>query len=141
MSKKKPRGNCKFCGESLNRPEKVYCNNQCQKDFESKKYLELVKKTNNLNPKNNKSYNLATAKKHLKILKGCKCEICGMKTWQGQDIPLVFDHIDGNHENNDLDNCRLICGNCDMQTDTYKGKNKGNGRYTRSQRYKDGKSY
>ena len=45
-----------------------------------------------------------------------------------------MDHIDGNSENNRLDNLRLICSNCDMQLPTYKAKNKGKGR---KDRYKD----
>ena len=59
----------------------------------------------------------------------------------GQPIPLVLDHMDGNSENNSLDNFRLVCGNCDMLLPTYKGKNAGNGRYSRRQRYAQGKSY
>lgn len=52
-----------------------------------------------------------------------------------------MDHIDGNSENNDLDNLRLICCNCDAQTSTYKAKNIGKGRHYRRQRYAEGKSY
>jgi len=53
----------------------------------------------------------------------------------------VMDHIDGNADNNSLDNFRLVCGNCDMQLPTYKNKNKGNGRAWRRKRYAEGKSY
>jgi len=56
-------------------------------------------------------------------------------------MPLVLDHVDGNSENNKLENFRLVCGNCDMQLPTYKNKNKGNGRHYRMKRYKEGKSY
>ena len=41
---------------------------------------------------------------------------------------------------NDENNFRLICGNCDMQTDTFAGKNRHHGRFWRRQRYKEGKS-
>ena len=40
-----------------------------------------------------------------------------------------------------LDNLRLVCPNCDSQLPTFKGRNTGNGRYYRRQRYKAGKSY
>lgn len=56
-------------------------------------------------------------------------------------MPLVLDHIDGHSENGQLTNLRIICNNCDALTDTYKGKNRGNGRAKRRERYKEGKSY
>jgi hypothetical protein len=81
------------------------------------------------------------AKRYLKEVNGIKCSICGIDEWCGQVVPLVMDHIDGNSENNKIDNLRLVCGNCDMQLPTYKSKNKNSGRHYRRQRYKDGKSY
>lgn len=48
--------------------------------------------------------------------------------WMGKPMPLVCDHVDGDHANQKLTNFRLVCGNCDMQLDTYKSKNKGRGR-------------
>jgi 5-methylcytosine-specific restriction endonuclease McrA len=69
------------------------------------------------------------------------CAICGTQTWMGQAVPLVMDHIDGNAENWDLENLRLICGNCDMQLPTHKNKNRGKGRGYRRTRYSEGKTY
>lgn len=57
-----------------------------------------------------------------------KCQICGITEWQGKPLPMILDHINGRADNNMPDNLRLICSNCDSQTDHYKGKNKGNGR-------------
>lgn len=56
-------------------------------------------------------------------------------------MPLVLDHINGNSEDGKLSNLRVICNNCDALTDTFKAKNKGNGRAKRKERYKNGKSY
>lgn len=56
------------------------------------------------------------------------CSICGCSEWMGSPMPLVVDHIDGNHNNNFPENLRFVCCNCDAQLDTYKSKNKGNGR-------------
>lgn len=57
--------------------------------------------------------------------RGHRCEICGNIEWRNQPIALELDHIDGNNENNDKSNCRLICPNCHAQTSTYKGRNIG----------------
>lgn len=52
-----------------------------------------------------------------------KCSKCNLKEWMGKQIPVQLDHIDGNPENNNLDNLRILCPNCHAQTDTYCGKN------------------
>jgi hypothetical protein len=68
---------------------------------------------------------------------GNKCSICGIEEWQGQPVPLVCDHISGDSTDNDINNFRLVCCNCDAQLPTYKSKNKGNGRtYDREYRQK-----
>jgi hypothetical protein len=69
------------------------------------------------------------------------CSICNLTEWRGKPIPLVCDHIDGNHENYSIANLRLVCGNCDMQSPTYCNRNYGNGRHYRRTRYKEGKSF
>lgn len=52
------------------------------------------------------------------------CEVCGIKDWQGKEISMQLDHIDGDSHNHKLHNLRLICPNCHSQTETYCGKNK-----------------
>lgn len=53
-----------------------------------------------------------------------KCECCeNPGIWQGKELRLQVDHIDGNRENNGLENLRFLCPNCHTQTDTYCGKN------------------
>lgn len=54
-----------------------------------------------------------------------KCAICGMEPfWNGKELILTLDHINGNTNNNELSNLRWICPNCDRQLPTYAGRNK-----------------
>lgn len=59
---------------------------------------------------------------------GYKCSCCGIDSWNGKEITLWTDHIDGNATNNHHSNFRLICPNCDSQSDTFGAKNYGKGR-------------
>ena len=67
-------------------------------------------------------------KRYLIATTGHMCCICSSTNWNGQPIPLICDHIDGNSSNSDLNNFRLVCCNCDAQLPTYKSKNRGKGR-------------
>ena len=59
---------------------------------------------------------------------GNKCNICGIDSWNGIKLVLILDHIDGNASNNNKENLRFVCPNCDSQLDTYKSKNKNSAR-------------
>jgi predicted nucleic acid-binding Zn ribbon protein len=74
-------------------------------------------------------------KRYLIELHG-RCQQCLSSEWQGKAIPLVLDHINGNPYDNSLPNLRVICPNCDAQTPTFAGRNRGNGRFERAKRYK-----
>lgn len=43
--------------------------------------------------------------------------------WNGKELVLQVDHIDGNNFNNIFTNLRLICPNCHTQTETYANRN------------------
>jgi HNH endonuclease len=45
--------------------------------------------------------------------------------WNGQTLPLILDHVNGNRKDNSPENLRLLCPNCDSQLPTRGGKNKG----------------
>jgi hypothetical protein len=78
---------------------------------------------------NNK--NLFFLRKYLKEKRGNLCEECGIFEWNHKPIDLEVHHIDGNSDNNNLNNVMLMCPNCHSQTDTFKNKNKGSGRKNR----------
>ena len=56
-------------------------------------------------------------------LKEDKCEQCGISEWNNLPISLQLHHIDGNTNNNKLDNLMILCPNCHTQTDNYGSKN------------------
>ncbi len=53
-----------------------------------------------------------------------ECERCHNSKWEGEDISLELEHIDGNGGNNLLSNLMILCPNCHALTSTYRGKNK-----------------
>jgi hypothetical protein len=77
---------------------------------------------------------LSSRKKIYKLLvdrDGNKCSVCGIEDWNHKPIRLWVDHFDGDAANNDPQNLRLICPNCDSQSDTFGAKNYGHGRKSR----------
>ena len=119
--------NCLYCKKEMEYRRgcsNIYCNNRCQKMYESdQKIREWIDKGISW-----KMQIPQWAKRYLAETRGYKCEICDISEWNNQKIQLECDHIDGIHYNNSPDNLRLICPNCHSQTTTYKNRNHGNGR-------------
>lgn len=63
------------------------------------------------------------AVKALTFLRGHQCENCNNQEWLGQKIPLEIHHIDGDNQNNEMDNLQLLCPNCHALTENWRGKN------------------
>ena len=55
-------------------------------------------------------------------IKERKCECCGNTEWMGHPIMLELHHIDGDHNNNKLENLQMLCPNCHSITDNFKSK-------------------
>jgi len=60
-------------------------------------------------------------------LKKAMCEVCGLTEWNGKQISLELNHINGDRFDHRIENLQLLCPNCHAQTPTYRGKNWGNG--------------
>lgn len=58
-------------------------------------------------------------------LKEHKCECCGRTEWLDQSIKLELHHINGDHNDNRIENLQMLCPNCHAYTDNYRSKNKG----------------
>ena len=50
-------------------------------------------------------------------------------------VPIQLEHIDGDSDNNDLKNLKLLCPNCHSLTPTFGALNK-NGRDSKRKRYR-----
>jgi Zn finger protein HypA/HybF involved in hydrogenase expression/ribosomal protein S14 len=53
-----------------------------------------------------------------------KCQRCHITHWEGEELSLHLDHINGINNDNRLENLRFLCPNCHSLTDTYCAKNK-----------------
>lgn len=133
--------NCKNCKEDFEVDKREaskirkYCSHKCHKEFEEKIRYTKIENNEIVSNKSVKSYLI---KKY-----GEKCMDCGWCEIHKltKKVPIELEHIDGNSENNNLENLKLLCPNCHSLTITYKALNKGNGRYKRRERYNKNKSY
>ena len=54
-----------------------------------------------------------------------QCEMCGQgEEWNGAKMSLILDHINGVHNDNRLENLRIVCANCNATLPTHCGKKK-----------------
>jgi len=127
---------CLYCGNKIKGRGKKYCNLTHMRAHLAKGRRQELDAVDNFD-----RFSRRRVRRYLIGLYGNQCAICENDTWAGKPIPMVMDHIDGNPKNDKRGNLRMICPNCDAQLPTYKGKNRGNGRYSRRERYADGKSY
>ncbi len=54
-----------------------------------------------------------------------QCSECGLlPEWNGKPLTMRLDHRNGQRNDNRIENLRLICPNCDSQSDTFGARNK-----------------
>lgn len=116
---------CLHCGTGFKlgrQNKKKYCNSQCQSDYEwETKHVPKIERGEGGN-----------VKRYLKEKRGDSCEVCGIgNVWNGKVLTLQLDHIDGDSDNDDIGNVRLICPNCHTQTDTFTSRNIKNSKRNR----------
>ena len=84
----------------------------------------------------NSTYNRTDLKKRLYSL-GLKkriCELCGQsELWNGTKMSLILDHVNGVHNDNRIENLRIVCPNCNATLDTHCGKNIKNKKITQEE--------
>lgn len=126
----------KKCRQEYSFPKKLVKCNFCEKEFKyvsnsKTKFCSITCASNyrisqtNLKIENNITTDITTIKRYL-LNKSSSCAICGISNmWNNLPLTLQLDHIDGDSDNNNLNNLRLVCPNCHSQTDNFSGKNRG----------------
>jgi len=129
-------GKCLNCESDIIRSDgrstqAKYCSLKCQANF-------LMNERVLSNKASTRTLKLYLIKKY-----GEKCMECGWDKINPvtNKVPIELEHIDGDSLNNNLENLKLLCPNCHSLTPTYKALNIGNGRHSRRERYKEGKSF
>ena len=126
---------CLNCGKTFfHNKHNKFCSISCSAEYRAKLYDEQFN--------DGKILSAGALRTHMYKSRKHICSICSQgNIWNGKPLKFIVDHIDGNPTNNDPMNLRLVCPNCDSQLPTYKGKNKGHGRFYRRERYKRRLSY
>ena len=76
----------------------------------------------------NSTYNNTSSLKERLYQEGLKikcCELCGQgELWKGKKMSLILDHENGVHNDNRIENLRIVCPNCNATLETHGGKNR-----------------
>ena len=53
-----------------------------------------------------------------------RCETCGITSWRGAPLSMALHHVNGDANDNRLENLRVLCPNCHAQTPNFSGRNR-----------------
>jgi DNA-binding CsgD family transcriptional regulator len=56
-------------------------------------------------------------------LKEPRCERCGITEWRGEPLSMALHHVNGDRQDNRLENLQFLCPNCHSQTENFAGRN------------------
>lgn len=132
--------NCKYCSKTLNGSpsresrlgNKIFCDNKCQASFRTAT-LEQEFIDGKFIGKLIGFQTRSWTRDLLIKMKGYKCNVCSCIEHNCKPLSLEVNHIDGDAENNTLENLEFLCPNCHSQTSNFRALNKNS---KRSYRYK-----
>ena len=111
---------CSYCNKTFivgKNGKGKYCSNECQHKDILKHYAELIEQGINVSHRVLRAYFI----RHYGRCMNPNCKWDWDNNNENNPV-LELHHIDGNHKNNTLDNCILLCPNCHSLTDNYKFK-------------------
>jgi hypothetical protein len=57
-------------------------------------------------------------------LKTNRCERCGLDEWLGEPLAMALHHVNGDGQDNRIENLAMLCPNCHAQTPNFSGRNR-----------------
>jgi predicted HNH restriction endonuclease len=131
---------CIFCNKVLKTRHQIkFCSSRCQCDHNHNIFIDawkegLVDGMIGVSTRVTSNH----IRRYLIETHGEKCSLCGWNKIHSitKKVPLDLDHIDGNSENNNEKNLRLLCPNCHSLTPFFRALNMGHGRKWRIEKYR-----
>ncbi len=126
---------CSNCNKKLRGYQSKYCSNSCQAKYQQKEYIQKWHKGNLNDARGILTKNISSyIRKYLEDKFNNKCCVCGWNQVNPSTgkVPLEIDHINGNAEDNDEQNLRIVCPNCHSLSPNFRNLNKGRGRAWRT---------